>query len=239
MQELGMPVSAHGSEFLWHTEHHPCLKTWRASATLPAARSRSTTSITRSWTTSPGSSASTLCASAESTGINQFPQIGNEFPRGQFYFDSQYTNKVTATGGGSRRLLRARTSCWAIRTTPSSPCRWLRPISATSEWATYIDDTWRIQPAPDLQPGLPLGSGAALARCSRPRARMSSSTAASQSGGRGGPESAARFSSARAAAAVSTTASTSATSLIGRPTAELPVATALANRPGRADGQTA
>ncbi len=36
---------------------------------------------------------------------NEFPQIGNEFPRGQFYFDSQYTNKVTAVGRRNRRLL--------------------------------------------------------------------------------------------------------------------------------------
>jgi len=32
---------------------------------------------------------------------NEFPQIGNEFPRGQFYFSSQYTNAVTPSGGGS------------------------------------------------------------------------------------------------------------------------------------------
>ena len=29
---------------------------------------------------------------------NQFPQVGNEFPRGQFYFNSQFTNVITATG---------------------------------------------------------------------------------------------------------------------------------------------
>jgi hypothetical protein len=32
---------------------------------------------------------------------NEFPQIGNEFPRGQFIFDSQYTNQVTPSGGGT------------------------------------------------------------------------------------------------------------------------------------------
>ena len=36
---------------------------------------------------------------------NEFPQIGNEFPRGQFYFDGRYTNMVTAYGRGNRRLL--------------------------------------------------------------------------------------------------------------------------------------
>ena len=29
---------------------------------------------------------------------NKFPQVGNEFPRGQFYFNSRFTNTITATG---------------------------------------------------------------------------------------------------------------------------------------------
>ena len=37
---------------------------------------------------------------------NEFPQLGNEFPRGQFYFDSQFTNTVTPSGGRNRRLHR-------------------------------------------------------------------------------------------------------------------------------------
>ncbi len=37
--------------------------------------------------------------------------------------------------------------------TPLSPSRWPRPISASSEWATYIDDTWRVAPKLTLSLG--------------------------------------------------------------------------------------
>ena len=98
---------------------------------------------------------------------NEFPQLGNEFPRGQFYFDSQFTNTVTPTSATAATqgpaATRARTSCWAIRMTPLSPSRWLRPISAASEWATYIDDTWRVTPQPDHQLGSAVGGRAAAA----------------------------------------------------------------------------
>ena len=63
---------------------------------------------------------------------NEFPQLGNEFPRGQFYFDSQYTNHGHSVRRRDRRLHRARTSCWAIPMTRSSPSRWPRPIFATA-----------------------------------------------------------------------------------------------------------
>ncbi len=76
---------------------------------------------------------------------NEFPQIGNEFPRGQFIFDSQYTNKVTAAGGGSGGytgadfLLGDTYDAIIAVSLAQSDFR-------SSEWASYIDDTWRIHP---------------------------------------------------------------------------------------------
>ncbi len=37
---------------------------------------------------------------------NEFPQLGNEFPRGQFYFDTQFTNTITPTGAHHRDAVR-------------------------------------------------------------------------------------------------------------------------------------
>jgi len=61
-----------------------------------------TTSITRGSTTSLGSTASIRAFWGEYR-YNKFPQVGNEFPRGQFFFQGNYTqvNSVTnAQSGG-------------------------------------------------------------------------------------------------------------------------------------------
>ena len=76
---------------------------------------------------------------------NEFPQIGNEFPRGQFYFDSQYTNAVTPSGGGTggytgADFLMGDTYDAIIAVSLA------KADFRNSEWASYIDDTWRIQP---------------------------------------------------------------------------------------------
>ncbi len=84
---------------------------------------------------------------------NQFPQVGNEFPRGQFIFDSQYTNMVTPTGGGTGGytgadllLGDAYDDIIAVSLAKAD--------FRSSEWATYIDDTWRISPKLTLSLGL-------------------------------------------------------------------------------------
>lgn len=76
---------------------------------------------------------------------NEFPQLGNEFPRGQFYFNSQYTNKVTATGGGTggytgADLLLGDTYDAIVAVSLA------KADFRNSEWATYVDDSWRITP---------------------------------------------------------------------------------------------
>jgi len=76
---------------------------------------------------------------------NEFPQIGNEFPRGQFYFDSQYTNQVTASGGGTGGYTGAD---FVLGDTYDAiiAVSLAKADFRNSEWATYIDDTWRITP---------------------------------------------------------------------------------------------
>jgi hypothetical protein len=84
---------------------------------------------------------------------NEFPQIGNEFPRGQFYFDGRYTNQVTASGGGvggfsgADMLLGDPYEAIVAVSLASTDFR-------DSEWATYIDDTWRVRPHLTLSLGL-------------------------------------------------------------------------------------
>jgi len=84
---------------------------------------------------------------------NEFPQVGNEFPRGQFYFDGRYTNKVTATGGGTGGFSGA-----DMLLGDSYEAIIAVALAATdfrdSEWATYIDDTWRLAPHLTLTLGL-------------------------------------------------------------------------------------
>jgi len=76
---------------------------------------------------------------------DEFPQLGNEFPRGQFYFDSQYTNTYGVNGngsggyiGGDFMLGDSYDGIIAV-SLASADFR-------ASEWATYIDDTWRVNP---------------------------------------------------------------------------------------------
>ncbi len=80
---------------------------------------------------------------------NEFPQIGNEFPRGQFYFDGRYTNQVTASGGADRRLVgRGHAAGRSVRG-DSVAVSLAQADFRSSEWAAYIDDTWRVRPEAD------------------------------------------------------------------------------------------
>jgi hypothetical protein len=76
---------------------------------------------------------------------NEFPQVGNEFPRGQFYFDSQYTNQVTAAGGGTGGYTGAD---FLLGDTYDAivAVSLAQADFRSSEWSSYIDDTWRIHP---------------------------------------------------------------------------------------------
>jgi len=83
---------------------------------------------------------------------NKFPQLGNEFPRGQFFFTGQFTNTISATaqtGGysGADFLMGAMNNSIIAVALASADFR-------NSEWAAYIDDTWRVRPHLTLSLGL-------------------------------------------------------------------------------------
>ena len=149
---------------------------------------------------------------------NQFPQLGNEFPRGQFYFDGRYTNMVTAAGGGQGGWSGADfllgDSYEAIQAVSLAKANF-----ASSEWATYIDDTWRIAPKVTISLGFRWEVKQPLAGQRRPRTERTAPGRTSQPCGCSRIRLSSRFSSAPATAGISTTASTSVTSPIGPPLA--------------------
>ena len=66
---------------------------------------------------------------------NQFPQVGNEFPRGQFYFDSRFTKAITRRARdrrAGRRLYRRRFHAGRHLQRHHRRRPWPRPISATA-----------------------------------------------------------------------------------------------------------
>ncbi|MDQ1473892.1 MAG: hypothetical protein QOJ99_5372, partial [Bryobacterales bacterium] len=81
---------------------------------------------------------------------NKFPQLGNEFPRGQFQFNGSYTgDPVNLSGGysGADFLLgnffRADIAVALAR-----------GDFRNSEWAGYVDDTWKVKPHLTINVGL-------------------------------------------------------------------------------------
>ena len=78
---------------------------------------------------------------------NQFPQLGNEFPRGQFYFSSQFTNTITPTGPSSATQSGGYTGADFMLGDTFNAITAVALASAdftNHEWSTYLDDTWRL-----------------------------------------------------------------------------------------------
>ncbi len=81
---------------------------------------------------------------------NQFPQVGNEFPRGQFFFTGAFTsNANTQSGGysGADFLLGYTQRVDIAVALVSADFR-------NHEWAAYIDDTWKVTPHLTITAGL-------------------------------------------------------------------------------------
>ena len=81
---------------------------------------------------------------------NQFPQVGNEFPRGQFFFGGQFTGNPNTQGtgySGADFLQGYMNNAIIAVALVSSDFR-------NSEWATYVDDTWKISPRLTINLGL-------------------------------------------------------------------------------------
>ncbi|HEY3838748.1 MAG TPA: carboxypeptidase-like regulatory domain-containing protein [Bryobacteraceae bacterium] len=83
---------------------------------------------------------------------NQYPQLGNEFPRGQFFFNGQFTNTITPTAqtggysGADFLLGYIQNSIIAVSLASAK--------FANSEWAAYVDDTWKVLPHLTITAGL-------------------------------------------------------------------------------------
>ena len=95
---------------------------------------------------------------------NKFPQVGNEFPRGQFFFTGAFTgNPNTGSTGyaGADFLQDYITQTIIAVSLVSSDFR-------NSEWAAYVDDTWKVTSALDRHRRPPVGGGSAAARRIRP-----------------------------------------------------------------------
>lgn len=80
---------------------------------------------------------------------NEFPQLGNEFPRGQFYFDNRFTQIYTPTSATTAQATGGYTGAdFMLGDTYNAitAVALARADFRNSEWAAYIDDTWRINP---------------------------------------------------------------------------------------------
>jgi hypothetical protein len=81
---------------------------------------------------------------------NEFPQLGNEFPRGQFFFTGAYTaNANTQSGGYSG-------ADWLLGTVQrvDMAVALAQADFRNHEWAAYIDDTWKVRPHLTISAGL-------------------------------------------------------------------------------------
>jgi hypothetical protein len=88
---------------------------------------------------------------------NEFPQVGNEFPRGQFYFSNTFTNTIKATGPSSISQSGGYSGADFIMGYTNNAITAVSLVMAdfrSSEWAAYIDDSWKVTPRLTLSLGL-------------------------------------------------------------------------------------
>ncbi len=81
---------------------------------------------------------------------NQYPQVGNEFPRGQFFFTGAFTSNANTQAGGYSG------ADWLLGYTQRVDMA-VALVSAdyrNHEWAAYVDDTWKVTPHVTVTAGL-------------------------------------------------------------------------------------
>ena len=89
--------------------------------------------------------------------INQFPQLGNEFPRGQFLFNGQFTNSIKSTSATAATQSGGYTGADFLMGNMFNSIIAVALASSdytNHEWSTYIDDTWRVNPRLTVTLGL-------------------------------------------------------------------------------------
>ena len=114
---------------------------------------------------------------------NKFPQVGNEFPRGQFLFDSQFTNTITPTSATAATQTGGYTGADFMMGDMNNAIIAVALAQAdfrNNEWATYIDDTWRFTPRLTLSLGFRWEVAQPMLDKARPRAECQAQPAASQ-----------------------------------------------------------
>src|SRR5206468_2021419 len=85
---------------------------------------------------------------------NEFPQVGNEFPRGQFFFDqANYTATNSATNAQTGGYSGADFLLGYTRRVDIAVALAQADFRG-SEWAAYIDDTWKIRPHLTISAGI-------------------------------------------------------------------------------------
>ncbi|MGI8989483.1 MAG: TonB-dependent receptor domain-containing protein [Bryobacteraceae bacterium] len=87
---------------------------------------------------------------------NMFPQLGNEFPRGQFLFDNRFTQVYTPTNATTAQASGGYTGAdFMLGDTYDAiiAVALAKADFRNSEWAAYIDDTWRMSPRLTLSLG--------------------------------------------------------------------------------------
>ncbi len=79
---------------------------------------------------------------------NKFPQIGNEFPRGQFYFNNQFTNTITANPDGKTATQSGgyvgADFMMGYMNNSLIAVSLVQADFRGSEWAAYIDDSYKV-----------------------------------------------------------------------------------------------
>ncbi len=88
---------------------------------------------------------------------NEFPQVGNEFPRGQFYYSNTFTNTITPTSSGGITQAGGYSGADFVLGDTNNAIAAVSLVQAdfrSSEWATYIDDSWKVTPHLTVSLGL-------------------------------------------------------------------------------------